>query len=71
MKKTTVDGAEGIFLSLSEYQEIKEKIIELKKGIEIAKGESKYKLKKLSKMIERKDAKIAKLVNEITGKTGQ
>ncbi|WP_448570017.1 hypothetical protein [Thalassotalea ganghwensis] len=60
-KKIKHEGIEGYFFEPSEWTEIEGIIKGLQLEIEKAQGEAKYKLKKLSKMIERKDAKIARL----------
>lgn len=58
----------GYFITEEQYKNVDKNIkamsaeIEaLKKAVEIARGESKYKLKKLANIIERKDKQIAEL----------
>ncbi len=64
MKPTTHEGEDGYFINMAEFEKLKIILKNMQQEIDIAKGESKYKLKKLSKMIERKDAKIARLINK-------
>ena len=64
MKVTTHEGEKGYFMAELELEKLKGILTNMQEQIDIAKGESKYKLKKLSKMIERKDAKIARLIED-------
>jgi len=64
VKPIEYKGEKGYFLNDLALEKLKELIQSKQKEIEIAKGESKYKLKKLSKMLERANAKIARLIED-------
>lgn len=63
--KMDYKGKSGYFLNDDEMESLKNNIAELNEKISKAEGESKYKLKKLAKMIERKDKKIDKLTSAL------
>ena len=64
-EKTTLNGKSGFFIDDAEMVHLQQNIKDLNKKVSIAEGEAKYKLKKLSQIIERKDKKIEQLNNKI------
>lgn len=68
MKRTKLEGLSGVFLTDEEFMQVEaelksraSRIQALKSEVEKARGEQKYKLKKLSQIIERKDKQLAVL----------
>lgn len=60
-EKIIYNGVSGLFLPASEWEELCVRVRELEKELEIVRGESKYKLKKLAQIIERKDKQLYQL----------
>lgn len=54
-------GVSGLFLLASEWEELCARVRELEKELEMVRGVSKYKLKKLAQIIERKDKQLNQL----------
>lgn len=64
-EKTTLNGKSGFFIDDAEMIQLQQNIKDLNEKVSIAEGESKYKLKKLSQIIERKDKKIEQLTKKL------
>lgn len=59
------NGISGRFLPASEWEELCKRVRELEKELEIVRGVSKYKLKKLAQIIERKDKQLSQLKTRV------
>lgn len=65
-EKTTLNGRTGVFIEDAEMLQLQRNIKELNEKVATAEGQSKYKLKKLAQIIERKEKKIAQLTTKIS-----
>lgn len=64
-KKIDCNGEKGFFIDEAEMLQLQKKINDLNEKLAIAEGQSKYKLKKLAQIIERKDKKIDQLKSKL------
>ena len=61
-----LNGKSGYFIDEAEMLQLQQNIKVLNEKVAVAEGQSKYKLKKLAQIIERKDKKIAQLMTKIS-----